>query len=77
MVSQSIQVGSEYKMVKWDGDALAVDLTSGGRGACSAKSADACVWQLLDDMPGGQDGVYALRRSRKGHVITVLHAVGR
>ena len=25
----SIQVGSEYRMVKWDGDALAVDLTSG------------------------------------------------
>ena len=69
----SIQVGSEYRMVKWDGDALAVDLTSGRARRLfytnPRMSLSGSYWMTYQV---DKDGVYALGESHKDHVITLF-----
>lgn len=69
----SIQVGSEYRMVKWDGDALAVDLTSGRARRLfytnPRMSVSGSYWMTYQV---DKDGVYALGESHKDHVITLF-----
>ena len=69
----SIQVGSEYRMVKWDGDALAVDLTSGRARRLFYTNPRMPVsgshWMTYQV---DKDGVYALGESHKDHVITLF-----
>ena len=69
----SIQVGSEYRMVKWDGDALAVDLTSGRARRLFYTNprmpVSGSYWMTYQV---DKDGVYALGESHKDHVITLF-----
>ena len=69
----SIQVGSEYRMVKWDGDALAVDLTSGRARRLSYTNprmpVSGSYWMTYQV---DKDGVYALGESHKDHVISLF-----
>lgn len=69
----SIQVGSEYRMVKWDGDALAVDLMSGKARRLfytnPRMSVSGSYWMTYQV---DKDGVYALGESHKDHVITLF-----
>ena len=69
----SIQVGSEYRMVTWDGDAFGVDLMSG-------KARRLFYTNPRMPVSGGywmtyqvdKDGVYALGESHEDHVITLF-----
>ena len=71
--SHSIQVGSEYRKVTWDGDAFGVDLMSG-------KARRLFYTEPRMPVSGGywmtyqvdKDGVYALGESHKDHVITLF-----
>ena len=69
----SIQVGSEYRMVKWDGDALAVDLTSGRARRLFYTNprmpVSGSYWMTYQV---DKDGVYALGESHKDHVISLF-----
>ena len=69
----SIQVGSEYRMVTWDGDALAVDLTSGRARRLFYTNprmpVSGSYWMTYQV---DKDGVYALGESHKDHVITLF-----
>ena len=69
----SIQMGSEYRMVKWDGDALAVDLTSGRARRLSYTNprmpVSGSYWMTYQV---DKDGVYALGESHKDHVISLF-----
>lgn len=69
----SIQVGSEYRMVKWDGDALAVDLTSGRARRLfytnPRMSVSGSYWMTYQV---DKDGVYALGESHKDHVVSLF-----
>lgn len=69
----SIQVGSEYRMVTWDGDALAVDLMSGKARRLfytnPRMSVSGSYWMTYQV---DKDGVYALGESHKDHVITLF-----
>ena len=69
----SIQVGSEYRMVKWDGDALAVDLTSGrARRLFYTNLRMAVSGSYWTTYQVDKDGVYALGESHKDHVISLF-----
>lgn len=69
----SIQVGSEYRMVTWDGDALAVDLTSGrARRLFYTNLRMAVSGSYWTTYQVDKDGVYALGESHKDHVITLF-----
>lgn len=69
----SIQVGSEYRMVTWDGDALAVDLTSGrARRLFYTNPRMAVSGSYWTTYQVDKDGVYALGESHKDHVITLF-----
>lgn len=69
----SIQVGSEYRMVTWDGDALAVDLTSGRARRLFYTNprmpVSGSYWMTYQV---DKDGVYALGESHKDHVISLF-----
>lgn len=69
----SIQVGSEYRMVKWDGDALAVDLTSGRARRLFYTNprmpVSGSYWMTYQV---DKDGVNALGESHKDHVISLF-----
>ena len=69
----SIQVGSEYRMVKWDGDALAADLTSGRARRLfytnPRMSVSGSYWMTYQV---DKDGVYALGESHKDHVVSLF-----
>lgn len=71
--SHSIQVGSEYRMVTWDGDALAADLTSGRARrlfyANLRMPVDGGSWMTYQV---DKDGVYALGESHKDHVVSLF-----
>lgn len=69
----SIQVGSEYRMVTWDGDALAVDLTSGrARRLFYTNLRMAASGSYWTTYQVDKDGVYALGESHKDHVISLF-----
>ena len=69
----SIQVGSEYRMVKWDGDALAVDLTSGRARRLFYTNPRMPVSELYWlTYQVDKDGVYALGESYKGHIVSLF-----
>lgn len=69
----SIQVGSEYRMVTWDGDALAVDLTSGrARRLFYTNLRMAVSGSYWTTYQVDKDGVYALGESHKDHVISLF-----
>ena len=71
--SHSIQVGSEYRKVTWDGDAFGVDLMSG-------KARRLFYTEPRMPVSGGywmtyqvdKDGVYALGESHKDHVVSLF-----
>lgn len=69
----SIQVGSEYRMVTWDGDALGVELMSGKARRLFYTNPRMPVsgshWMTYQV---DKDGVYALGESHKDHVITLF-----
>ena len=70
---KSIQVGSEYRMVTWDGDALAVDLTSGrARRLFYTNLRMAVSGSYWTTYQVDKDGVYALGESHKDHVISLF-----
>ena len=73
----SIQVGSEYRMVTWDGDALAVDLTSGrARHLFYTNLRMAVSGSYWTTYQVDKDGVYALGESHKDHVISLFSGRG-
>ena len=71
--SHSIQVGSEYRKVTWDGDAFGVDLMSG-------KARRLFYTEPRMPVSGGywmtyqvdKDGVYALGESHEDHVVSLF-----
>lgn len=69
----SIQVGSEYRMVTWDGDAFGVDLMSGKARRLFYTNprmpVSGSYWMTYQVDKGG---VYALGESHKDHVITLF-----
>ena len=69
----SIQVGSEYRMVTWDGDALGVELMSGKARRLFYTNprmpVSGSYWMTYQV---DKDGVYALGESHKDHVITLF-----
>ena len=69
----SIQVGSEYRMVTWDGDAFGVDLMSGKARRLFYTNprmpVSGSYWMTYQV---DKDGVYALGESHKDHVITLF-----
>ena len=69
----SIQVGSEYRMVTWDGAALGVELMSGKARRLFYTNPRMPVsgshWMTYQV---DKDGVYALGESHKDHVITLF-----
>lgn len=69
----SIQVGSEYRMVTWDGDALGVELMSGKARRLFYTNPQMPVSELYWlTYQVDKDGVYALGESHKDHVITLF-----
>ena len=70
---KSIQVGSEYRMVTWDGDALAVDLTSGrARRLFYTNLRMAVSGSYWTTYQVDKGGVYALGENHKDHVISLF-----
>lgn len=69
----SIQVGSEYRMVTWDGDAFGVDLTSGRARRLFYTNprmpVSGSYWMTYQV---DKDGVYALGESHKDHVVSLF-----
>ena len=71
--SHSIQVGSEYRKVTWDGDAFGVDLMSGKARRLfytePRMPVSGSYWMTYQVDKGG---VYALGESHEDHVITLF-----
>lgn len=71
--SHSIQVGSEYRKVTWDGDAFGVDLMSGKARRLFNREPRMPVYDnYWMTYQVDKDGVYALGESHKDHVITLF-----
>ena len=69
----SIQVGSEYRMVTWDGDALGVELMSGKARRLFYTNPRMPVSELYWlTYQVDKDGVYALGESYKGHIVSLF-----
>ena len=69
----SIQVGSEYRMVTWDGDALGVELMSGKARRLFYTNPRMPVSKLYWlTYQVDKDGVYALGESYKGHIVSLF-----
>ena len=71
--SHSIQVGSEYRKVTWDGDAFGVDLMSGKARRLFYTEPRMPVYDSYwMTYQVDKDGVYALGESHKDHVVSLF-----